>query len=229
MKKGIIFLLFYFFVLIVTLSGVEASAQMFDSIQSSFHKNCRLIGGFSTKTTFISGFQSPIFTVRAGLKFNDLVTVGAGVSWLQLSPYNKARNNDPFYLDKQFSDAQGNYTVHPELNFRYVDVFFEYVYYRNKKWQFSVPLQVGAGDSWYSYNFNGLQTVQDRHFVLLYEPAVSGTYKIIPWLGVGLDVGLRIMVVTNKNIGTKFDSPMYSVGMVVFWGEVYKSVFRRGE
>ncbi len=202
-----------------------ASAQVFDSISSSFHKRPVLTGGFATKSTFINGFRSPIFTARAGLDFNHSVRVGAGVSWLKLSPYKKGYDNSPFYLDKSFMDSSITYTVHPALNFLYVNVFFEYIYFNSRKWQFSVPLQLGAGNTKYKYNFNGVNITERRHWVLLYEPAVSGQYRIIRWFGVGLDVGMRIMFVTNKAIGTKFDSPMYDIKAIIYWGELYHAVF----
>lgn len=209
--------------------GGEAHAQMFGSIQSSLRTKPKLIGGFATKSTFINGFRSPIFTARAGFDFNHTVRVGAGVSWLKLSTYDPGRNNIPFYLDKTISDASGIYIVHPALDFRYMNVFFEYVYFNSGKWQFSVPLQLGAGNSKYKYNFNGRTITENRHWILLYEPAVSGQYKITKWLGAGLDVGYRIMLVTNKHIGYKFNSPVYDIRVIIFWGEFYRLVFSRKE
>lgn len=221
----------FFFICIVTLSVVKgtfsAKAQMFDSISNAFHKRPGLTGGFATKSTFINGFRSPIFTARAGLDFNHTVRVGAGVSWLQLSNYKTGSDNTPFYLDKVIIDSTGTYTAHPALNFFYVNVFFEYIYFNSRKWQFSVPMQIGAGDSKYKYNFNGVNYTEKQHWILLYEPAVSGQYKITKWFGVGLDVGLRIMVVTNKSIGTKFNSPMYDIKAMIYWGELYNLLFTK--
>lgn len=207
------------------LSGVEASAQIFDSIQASFNKKPSLIGGFATKSTFIGGFRSPIFTARAGLDFDNRIRMGAGISWLKLADYKVGENNIPFYLDKSFTDASGPHTVHPALQFRYVNLFVEYVYYKAGKWQFSFPIQFGVGDSRYKYNFNGKNIIESRHAIFLYEPAVSGQYKIVSWFGVGLDVGYRIMMISNKNIGSKFNSPVYDIKALVFWGELYKKVF----
>jgi hypothetical protein len=224
-RKGASAFFFVCFLAVGMLSSVEASAQMFDSISHAFCKKPRLIGGFATKTTFIDGFRSPIFTARVGLEFNKTVRVGAGISWLQLSPPRAGKDNTPFYIAETFSDASGAHTVYPALEFRYANVFFEYVYYRSGKWQFSVPLQIGAGGSEYKYNYNGENKVQDRHWILLYEPAVSGQYKIVKWFGVGLDVGLRVMAVTNKNIGYKFNSPVYDIKAIIFWGELYRMVF----
>jgi hypothetical protein len=212
------------FLFIFLFSFFISEAQVFDSISCSFRRRPSLTGGFATKSTFINGFRSPIFTARAGLDFNHSVRIGAGVSWLKLSPYKTGSDNTPFYLDKPIIDSTGTYMAHPALNFLYVNVFFEYIYFSSLKWQFSVPLQLGAGNSKYTYNFNGENITEKRHWVLLYEPAVSGQYRIIKWFGVGLDVGMRLMIVTNKSIGTKFNSPMYDIKAIIYWGELYRTI-----
>lgn len=221
----IFLLLFTFF--IVTVSAVTASAQVFDTIETSLKKHPRLIGGLATKSTFIGGFSSPVFTARAGLDFNDRIRMGIGLSWLKLPRFDAARDNSPFYLTKSFTDATGIQTVNPQLQFRYVSFFVEYVYYKAGRWQFSLPIQFGIGDSRYKYSFNGEKVVEGRHAIFLYEPAVSGQYKIIKWFGVGLDVGYRVMLISNKNIGSKFNSPVYDIKALIFWGELYKAAFRK--
>jgi hypothetical protein len=215
--------------LILLLAGRgEAFSQGFDSLCVSFHKKPRLIVGVATKTTFINGFRSPVFTARAGVEFNRIVRMGLGVSWIKVSRYRADRNNTPFYLDKVLSDTSGIHTVHPKLELRYVHVFFEYVYFHSRRWQFSIPLQAGAGNSRYKYNYNGQIITESPHWILLYEPAVSGQYKPLSWLGLGFDVGLRIMVVTNRHIGYKFNSPVYDLRAVIFWGELYRMAFPKG-
>jgi hypothetical protein len=206
---------------------LPCSSQVFDSIQASLSKPPRLIGGFATKTTFINGFSSPIFTARAGVDYGNRIRMGAGISWLQLSNYEKGKDNTPFYLDKSFTDSSGPHTVHPALQFRYVNLFLDYVYYNSGRWQFSIPIQFGIGDSRYKYNFNGENIIESRKVIFLYEPDVSGQFKIMKWFGVGLDVGYRIMILSNKNIGTKFNSPVYDIKALIYWGELYKTVSRK--
>lgn len=216
-----------FFHLPFSILHLPCSSQVLDSIEASFKKRPGLVGGFATKTTFIDGFQSPIFTARAGLNFNNHIKMGVGISWLKLGDYKVGTDNTPFYLDKSFIDATGPHTVHPYLQFRYLNFFLDYVYYKSGKWEFSIPIQFGIGDSRYKYNFNGENIIEHRKVIFLYEPAVSGQYKIIPWFGVGLDVGYRLMLVSNKIIGTKFNSPVYDIKALIYWGELYKLVLRK--
>lgn len=206
---------------------LPCNSQVFDSIQASFQKKPRPVGGFATKTTFINGFQSPIFTARAGVDFNNHIRMGAGISWLKLGNYDLAKDNTPFYLDKSFTDSSGPHTVHPFLQFRYLNLFLDYVYYNKGPWQFSIPVQFGIGDSRYKYNFNGVDVIEYRQVIFLYEPAVSGQYRILKWFGVGLDVGYRIMIASNKNIGSKFNSPVYDIKALIYWGELCNMIFRK--
>ena len=215
----------FFLISLFPYFPISSSAQVVDSIRTSFHKKPKLIGGINSKNTFINGFLSPVYTASAGLDFNHTVRIGAGYSWLQVFPYENEKDNTPFYIDKTFSDASGIYTVHPALRFNYVNLFFEYVYFKSNKWQFSVPLQVGVGNSEYQYNFNEKNISEDKHTILLYEPTVSGQYRIIKWFGIGLDVGYRIMLISNKNIGGKFNSPILNAGAIIYWGELYRMVF----
>ncbi len=199
-------------------AGGEVSAQIVDSIRTSFHKKPKLIGGFNAKNTFINGFRSPIYTASAGVDFNNTVRIGAGISWLYVSPYENGRDNTPFHI------ISGIDTM--KLQFRYINLFFEYIYFKSKKWQFSVPLQIGIGGSSYQYVFNGEKITEDRHTILLYEPTVSGQYKIIKWFGVKLDVGYRIMLIQSRVLGSgKFNSPIYNAGVIIYWGELYRMVF----
>ena len=221
MKKISLYLIPYALYLI----PYTLSAQVVDSIQSSLEKKPRFFAGGASKSTFISGYRSPILTLRAGLDFDHRIRIGAGLSMLKLSPYETGRDNTPFYLDKIISDTAGTYLVHPELQFRYVNLFLEYVYYKSGKWQFSIPIQFGIGGSSYTYTFNGENITESKHTILLYEPAVSGQYKITKWFGAGLDVGYRLMLINNKNIGSKFNSPVYDIKVIVYWRELYLKVF----
>lgn len=219
-------LVLFFSSLLIRGAGGEASAQVIDSIRAALHKRPNLIGSFGTNTSFINGFDSPVFTMNGELDFGHRVRFGLGVSWLQLSPYRKGRDNTPFYLDKFILNSQGKTdTVHPALSFTHFDLYLEYVFYKTKRWQFSVPLILGAGNSKYKYSYNEENFTEHKHFILLYQPAVSGYYKIFRWFGVGLDVGYRMMIVSNRSIDSKFNSPVYNTYALIFWDSLYKMLF----
>lgn len=225
-----IFIRHLFLLFFASTVFVSARGQMMDSIYTAFGKKPKLTGGFSTKTSFIDGFNSPVFSVQGGLDFNRVVRTGFSWNWIKLSPYKPGRNNTPFYLDKILVDSLGKPdTLHPALQLSYLSYFFEYIFFRSRFWQFSIPLQAGAGASRYQYMYQGSKTKEDRHFILLYEPAVSGKYKITKWLGIGVDIGYRFMIINNKKIGSKFNSPVYDFKVLLFIGSLYKAVFPKSK
>jgi hypothetical protein len=218
--SGIFFFIFSFLI---------SSGQILDSIRASFHAKPKLTGGFATKTSFIDGFSSPVFSAHAGVDFNNHIRFGAGISWLKLSGYKPGRNNSPFYLDKIMYDSAGNIsdTVHPALSFVYGHLIAEYIFFRTEKWQFGIPLKAGIGNSKYRYSYSGKEFTESKHFIMLYEPAVAGNYKFLRWLGAGIEAGYRLMLVNNKAIGSSFNSPVYDAKVIIFWGELYRNVFGR--
>ena len=219
--------LFFFYLLVCFQWSFETChSQTLDSIRTSLHTRPSLTGGFGTNTSFINGYVSPVFTAYGGVDFNHHIRFGIGLSWLQLAPYNKRRDNTPFYLDKIITDPQGRSdTVHPALSFRYVDLFGEYIFYKSKRWQFSIPLQLGIGNSKYEYSYKRISVTESRHLIFLYQPAVSGYYRVFKWFGVGLDVGYRLMIINNRSMGDKFNSPIYNLYSIIFWDSLYKMFF----
>ena len=80
--------------------------------------------------------------------------------------------------------------------------------------EFPNPVQ-GVGD----------EKIADKRFVVIYEPGISVSYKIFKWLGAGADIGYRMMLRNNPAIPEKFNSPIYSFYGIIYWGELYKSIF----
>lgn len=201
-------------------------SQIIDSIKLSLHKKPKLMGGIGTKNTFIDGFNAPVFSARIGVEFNHHIRFGGGINWLKLPDYRADIDNTPFYLEKIIIDSAGKSdTLHPALQFSYFNYFVEYIFYRTRHWQFSIPLQFGMGGSKYKYNYRGENREENRHFIFLYEPSVSGHYKLLKWFGVGMDVGYRFMLINNKKIGSRFNSPMYDIKVMIFLGPLYKAIF----
>ncbi|MFH1005090.1 MAG: hypothetical protein V1781_06310 [Bacteroidota bacterium] len=217
------FFIFYFLFFISSLwRGEDVKCQIIDSIQISLQQKPCLIGGFSTKSSFIDNFRSPIFSMHIGVDFDNRIRICGGISWLNRSPYSNTKNNAPFYFEKIIIDSLGNtHTLHSALRFVYFDSYIEYVFYRTTKWQFSIPLHFGIGDTRYEYIYKSEKKIESKKIVFLYQPTVSGHYKIFKWFGVGADVGYRMMIINNKLIGKKFNSPIYDIKAIIFWKELY--------
>lgn len=189
------------------ISQFSAQVNFVDSIRVSLTKKPKLIGALSSHNTFIDNINSPIYNIKAGLNFKNLFRVGMGYAFLKR----------PYKVDKIINASGVTVLADARLTFSYVNFFAEYVFYKTSKWEFSVPLFFGIGNSSLKYSYNN-QAIQDsRRLILLYEPVISGQYKVLSWLGVGGDVGYRLMLVNNRSIGNRFNSPVYSLGTVIFF------------
>lgn len=204
--RSIVFLFFF-------LSAATSHAQIFDSIKVSLTKKPTLRGGIYSRYTFIDGFQKPIYGLKVGLSYNNTIRFYVGGSYLRY----------PYYAGLPIVSGSSVFNVPSEVKFWYAFEFTEFVFHKTKKWEFSIPLQIGAGAVKVSYLDNNIQYHQKPRALLLYEPAISFHYKVFYWVGVGADVGYRFMWVDNrKEIGVKFNSPVYTFRTIIFWGALYK-------
>jgi len=152
------------------------------------------------------------------VEFGDKFRVGGG--------FNQLVTRHHPSLDRVIYVPNGTDTMHiAKLKFYYMAYFIDYVFYSNGKWEFSIPMQFGIGSSKYQYKDLTGHTIQiDKKPIILYEPAVTGQFKITKWFGVGMGAGFRIMLLNNKAVDEKFNSFIYILKLKVFFEEIYRSV-----
>lgn len=189
--------------------------QVLDSIKVSFTKKPTPRGGIYSRYTFIDGFQKPILGIKLGLSYNNTIRFYIGGSYLKY----------PYYTQLPISSGSSVIRFPSEVKFWYLFEFTEYVFHKNKKWEFSIPLQIGSGAVNVTYFNNQEVHHQKPRLLLLYEPAISFHYKVFYWVGIGADIGYRFMWVRDrKDIGIKFNSPVYTFRTIIFWGEILKKL-----
>jgi hypothetical protein len=145
--------------------------------------------------------------------------MGGGYNWL----------NAGITKQKVFVYPSGTDSINVPLKFRYISYYFDFVFYKTRHWEFSVPLQIGAGDSRFEYKYNGAKFVEDEGLVVLYESAIAGEYKLLKWFGLGAGIGYRLMIVNNRTIPAKFNSPVYDFNLVLYYSEILRVLFPRSK
>ena len=194
----------------------NVQAQLTDSLMLSLQKPVRLQFKLDTRNSFIASRRAQITGIKIGADFGKTLRIGGGFNFL----------NSNFTKEKNYPSPLGVDTILQKLKLRYMCYYIEYVFYRTPHWEFSVPVQFSVGAAWYNYTFKNVEGLRSRkHLVVLYEPTLSGQYKIFPWLGVGLDLGFRYALIKNKFIEEKLTSPIYVFKVLIYWGELYKKVF----
>lgn len=214
----VIFIVFCFICFFTSLKSQPA----LDTIKYSLLQKPVLFGKFGTRNSFINNNRAEILGVQLGLNYGNYTRFGIG--------YNQLYSSSSAF-DKQFYFANSNNktdTVNAKLKLWYFSVFAEYIYYQNNKWKYSIPLQLGVGQGYYQYNLNNEKNRIDENLLFVYEPAVSVEYKIVKWVGVGVDIGFRFIITNYKQLNEKLNSPTYAFKLVIYYNEIYKSLMRKG-
>ena len=216
------------FLLILSLFiSTVSSAQLYDSLHSYLNAKPSITGDFGSVQTFFYGFKAPITYVDVGLSFSGRIRLGLGYSWLKVPKANGnlIEGQMPFYMNKYFSNPLGyTDTVNAKLYFGYFVSFIEYVFYKSKHWEFSVPLRVGMGNVSYKYSYEGKDQVSDKYLVFIYRPSVSFDYRLNRWIGFNTEIGYKFTFTGQRSIRKNFSSPIYNLGFFIYYSEIYKII-----
>jgi hypothetical protein len=102
----------------------------------------------------------------------------------------------------------------------------DFVFYKTKRWQLSVPIQTGTGLSWFQQKKNytiGGKT--PKYLLLLYEPGITVQFKIFKWFGLGTDVAYRFTLNSNSETRRQLNSPTYSFKVLVWFDQLFYDLF----
>jgi hypothetical protein len=171
----------------------QAQKDFTDSIATALKHKPRAYVALNNRNSFIQNQKTPINGVKVGLNFKSQFVIGMCYNWIPKG----------FVVDNNTIKAN------------YVSAFAEYTFYTAKRWQIAIPVQVGLGSI--CNNKNNASTL-----AFFYEPTMSCTWKPTRYIGVGLDIGYRIVLKNNTIIPQHFTSPTYSFGLVFFFGTMYK-------
>lgn len=217
-------IIFSVFSCLLQLKGV--AQPTLDTIQWCLKQKPQVFGKLDTRNSFFYNSRVKIFGIKAGLSFGKRLHLGIGYN--QIYPFAKVTRN----FDKQiYYTNESNITdsVTAKLQLFYFSAHVEYIFYQTKHWQLSIPLQIGVGQTGYKYELMGRKQNIERHGCLIYEPAVSVEYRFVKWIGIGADVGFRFVLTGSKTLNQKFNSPVYAFKLLIYYNEIYKSLFPKSK
>lgn len=195
---------------------LSVNAQLIDSIGEALKHKPKLSFRFDNRYSFTATTPSKIIAFKLGAEFNEKFKVGGGYNIL-ISKLIK-----PVYIE---SGGVIKDTVTSTLKMGYMSYYAEYVFFKNKRWEFSIPIQLGFGNTHYEYHYGGIKFKNNWSVIINYEASVTGQYKIIKWLGIGAGLGYQLMLKDNPHINENFNTPIYVIKLKIFIGDIYKSVF----
>lgn len=188
-----------------------------DTLHEVFNHKYSIDARLESRNSFIDNQLISVTGVRLGVAFQRKLRMGGGVSWLKTNFKNTVYRTDIF--------GQPD-TIVSYLKFVYLCYYVDFVFYKTKRWQLSVPIQAGTGVSWFQrqspYAFGG----KDRkYFLLLYEPGITAQFKVFRWAGLGADVAYRFTMKNNKKVGEKLNSPTYSFKLLFWFDQLFYELF----
>ncbi len=193
-----------FIILLSTSCNSLLAQNMEDSIKTAVKHRPILYGNIGGKNAFIKNERAGFRHIQGGLNFNNRIYLGLS--------YNFLTEKILYYDEIQ----QGN-----QLDMEYIGGFFEYYFFTNKRWDFSIPVQLGYGNL---SLITPKQTILSQSPFFIYEASMSSTYKFHRYFGLSLNLGYRVVFKNNKTINTRFTSPTYSAGLSVFLGSMWRDL-----
>lgn len=203
----------------VALGANAQQSPFFAGMRESFKHKPKPDVRLDTRNSFITSRVARIRGVKLGLDFNKTVKLGLGYNWL----------SSDVEVKRSYTAANGEQYAAPfKLHFGYVSPYFEYTFYRDKRWEFSIPLHLGIGAARFRYTDDvGAEYTTKGVGVLLYEPYMTALYKPIRYLGVGVGTGYRLLLVGNRQLPGNLNSPIYVFKFSFFAGELWNDVVGR--
>jgi hypothetical protein len=202
------------FIFLILGNYVMAQPRIFKDMNRHLEKKPKLGFSFDSRNTFMLGQNANIFGIRAGLDFDGRVRIGAGVQGLNtLIPRLIIFPPDSVGLPPD--------TLFTRISFSYLTLFTEYAFLKTKRWEFGVPFYLGLGSASYrvgEYEYR-------KSGVSLLESSLYGQFYVFSWLALHAGAGYRLMLKSNPAITGRFSGPVYTLGIKVYFGKMYRSVF----
>jgi hypothetical protein len=194
-------------------------AQFTDTLRKAFEGKRSFDVDYDSRNSFIDNKLVSVHCLKMGVEFGKKIATGVGYAWLNAGTpiYNKFVFHD--------NELKKDTAVNRQLSLRYVCFYINYIYYKSKRWECSVPLQFGVGKLGYNYWYNNVKKNEEAGYCFLYEPEVNVKFTILRWLGAEADVGYRFLFQKNSFIKNTFNSPLFALGVFIVWNELALMAF----
>jgi hypothetical protein len=200
-------------VLCFVTCSISCSSQILDTIRELFKSKYSIDARLESRNSFINHQLIGVSGARLGVTFQRKFRIGLGLSWLDTD----VKSN--YFSINDFGKTD---TLTRYLKFVYLCYYVDFVFYKTKRWQLSVPIQTGTGLSWFQQKSNyTLKGKAPKYFLLLYEPGITVQFKVFKWFGFGTDVAYRFTLNGNTETRRQLNSPTYSFKILVWFDQLF--------
>ncbi|MCS7073441.1 MAG: hypothetical protein NZ108_03135, partial [Bacteroidia bacterium] len=198
--------------LLLLITFVKSSAQS----SNWYSSKPKFIFYLDNRNSFIRGKEADIVGFRFGVEIEHWRT-GIGFYGLSTKHFKKIT---------VLSAAGEPELLAARLRFVYVTSFGEYIFFRNRRWEFSAPVSLGLGKVSLETEKDGkIETIRENGIILI-EPSITGHFKVFSWIGIGAGLGYRQVLLAPSNQYGLFSSPIYILKIKLFFSPIYKAIFK---
>lgn len=198
-------------ILLVAASTV-GKGQLLDSIALFASEPPKLVVKLDIRGSFVNNRNVRIMGAKVGLEHGRRFQYGLGYSFLY-TPVERVR------------DLPGIGATSLRLRVGYISPYVDYAFYQRGPWEVRLPVQFGIGGASTIYrDATGRKQRYQRTGLLIYEPAMTVQYRFLKYLGVGAGWGFRLVLQTGDKLGENLNAPIYTFGLRVFFGDLWKDL-----
>lgn len=205
----------FFCLLFLFLITLPIHSQENPSITKTLNGKKSIYFTWDSKTTFITNEYAQVKSIKLGLDFGGKTKFGLGYNWYKGS------------IVREFDFLEGKPTAN--LKFRYVSLFAEHVYFINKRWEASIPAQIGLGTMHYQKEFSTDKISGAGGAVFIYEPSSVLIIRFLKYFGAGLGLGYRLAIQSGSNpLNEQLHSPIIMVRTKLYFNDLvndFKELF----
>ena len=215
-------ILLTFLLTISTLSFTQKNSIVSDTLdhKSQNEKLMRFVFSFDSRNSFVANDRAKVFGIRIGYQYrknfrNGLALYSLNDDLPRSITINKGKANE--------QHIEGN------LDFGYLAFFWEQIWFKNKKWEISTPMQTGFGSSQISYTdpVDSVKVEAQKGGIMIIEPTAYAEYQALNWLAVGIGTGFRVALVNNDLLDENLNSPIYALRVKVQFGQIVRGIKKK--
>ncbi len=221
--------------------GILIFLFSFGGIQTSFSQLSKkqkldsLQAKFKTDSAYLYRYKKVKFLLAIDTRNSFIHTdkkIAVNVNGFQIGLVYKDHHNFAlgFYsvLNTQSKQIQSDNLTKVNINLKigYTTLFYEYIFLDTKRWEIGIPVEIGHGNYQTTETDSAGKTVKSfadttQKSINLFGAGLDVTFKVWTWLGVNAMGGYRLASGGNLN-GVNFNGVFYSVGMQIYFGQLYK-------
>lgn len=195
-------------------------SQSLDSLKTIFQKKMSVDFSIETRNSFLLNDTVKFRGIKAGVRFGKQAVIGLSFNWLRSNLYNQVA----YFYDGSKDTTKGFFKM------AYFSIYTKILYHKTKRWEYSIPLQLGYGNSWLQQTQKlSFKHQQFKRPMIIYEPTVSVQFKLLKWLGIAGNIGYRFVWHKDEKILSNLNGPIYVLNISVLFNQLFFEMFPDSE